>query len=138
MAKKPRKSKAGAAGENHGGAVSKTGNKPAANLGKFAETGGPGRPAGSRNKTGAQALQEVLDSLDRLDAATDKKGKPLYPGGYLVCMAKEQPRAYMALLGRALPRNLKVEASIETSWEDVVNGWNAGPGKRIPPPKPGA
>ena len=110
--------------------VRKTGNKPTENLGKYAEAGGPGRPVGSKNKTGREAMQEILDALADLNTATDKKGKPLYPGGYLVHMGKVQPKAFMTLLARCLPKDVKIEGSIQTSWEDVVKGWNKGPGKR--------
>ena len=116
-------------GEIMGKSVRQTAKKLGRNLGKYAENGGPGRPAGSKNKTGREAMQEILDALVDLNAATDKKGKPLYPGGYLFCMGQEQPRVFAALLGRCLPKDMTLEANIRTPWEDIVKGWNRGPAK---------
>ena len=118
--------------------VRKTAHNPTENLGEYAVTGGPGRPIGSKNKTSREVLQEILDSLADLNAATDKKGHPLYPGGYLVCMGHEHPKAFMTLLARCLPKDVKVEGAIGTNWEDVVAGWNRGPARRKSPSKPGA
>lgn len=61
---------------------------------------GPGRPKGSVNKTTALMKDAIL-------AAAVQAGNDLKPGGgmeaYLVQQAKDQPVAFMGLMGKVLP-----------------------------------
>jgi hypothetical protein len=56
----------------------------------------PGRPKGSPNKTTALLKDSILKAAE---AAGDKAGMT----GYLTSQAKENPVAFMGLLGKVLP-----------------------------------
>jgi len=76
-------------------------------------TSGQGRPKGAANKL-TKALKDMI-----LGALDDAGGQ-----GYLLAQAKEEPKAFLALLGRVLPQEIKgtLEASvivIERSYGEV-------------------
>jgi hypothetical protein len=58
---------------------------------------GMGRPKGAKNKIPRSLKETILASLD------DAGGR-----AYLVQQAKENPNAYMALLGKVLPSDVQV------------------------------
>lgn len=60
---------------------------------------GPGRPKGSQNKTTALLKDAIL-------RAAEKAGGDDGIEGYLVQQAKEEPVAFMGLLGKVLPMQL--------------------------------
>lgn len=59
---------------------------------------GPGRPKGVPNKL-------TLDVKAAIEAAFDKVGG----AEYLAKQAKENPQAFMSLLSKVLPRDMKIE-----------------------------
>ena len=61
---------------------------------------GPGRPKGSVNKTTAQLKEAILEAAEKAGG----KGKLV---GYLTTQAKENPAAFMTLLGKVLPLTLQ-------------------------------
>lgn len=104
---------------------------PASRLGKYAQTGGPGRKKGSKNLTSRAAQQEILDTLAKLNKAkvkdvTTGKLKPKYPDGYLYFLAEDEPKTFAGLFGRCLPRDMTLDATIGLDWEGVVAAWNRG------------
>lgn len=70
-----------------------------AKKGTLPPNAGKGRPAGSKNRTTVLIKEAVEKSFDRVGGAD-----------YLVKMAAEEPKAYMALLAKVLPN--KIEADI--------------------------
>ena len=114
--------------------ANKTGRNRAANLGKHAEAGGPGRPKGCKNLTSRQAQQEILDTLDKLNKAKVKdlgtgKLKLKYPKGYLYFLAENEPKTFSGLFGRCLPRDMTLDANVSMDWQGLVAAWSKGPGK---------
>lgn len=63
---------------------------------------GKGRRPGSKNKWGADLQRTILRSLDKVGGSR-----------YLERMAEEQPVAYMALLGKCVPREMRAEITAE-------------------------
>ncbi len=57
---------------------------------------GPGRPKGSQNKTTVLLKDAILEAATK---AGDKHGMV----GYLKAQAKDNPAAFLGLLGRVLP-----------------------------------
>jgi hypothetical protein len=50
---------------------------------------------------------------------------------YLVRMAGSEPRAFLALVGRTVPQEQKLEASLAGPVKiEVVTGWSEGPHQR--------
>lgn len=69
---------------------------------------GPGRPKGSKNKIPADIRKLVLESFRGVGGAR-----------YLREQARKNPVAYMRLLGRLLPREVRAQVEM-TSLEDLV------------------
>jgi len=63
-------------------------------------TPGPGRPKGSPNKTTVALKEAILLAAEQ--TGQDGKGKGGLTG-YLVNLAKTEPKAFSSLLGRVLP-----------------------------------
>lgn len=63
---------------------------------------GKGRRPGSKNKWGQDLQRTILKSLDRVGGSR-----------YLERMANEQPAAYMGLLGKCVPREMRAEITAE-------------------------
>lgn len=78
-------------------AVTQTKRKP---TGAAAMGAGPGRPKGSVNKTTTLLKEAIL--LAATQVGSDGKGKDGLTG-YLVLLAKHQPKSFASLLGRVLP-----------------------------------
>ena len=68
-------------------------------LGENRGNAGKGRPKGSRNKVNASLKEMILGAL------SDAGGK-----GWLAQQAQENPVAFMALLAKLLPHELKQDA----------------------------
>ena len=64
---------------------------------------GPGRPKGSPNKTTALLKEAILAAAEQVGSDGSGKGKLT---GYCVFLAKNEPKAFAALLGRVLPMQL--------------------------------
>jgi len=62
---------------------------------------GPGRPKGTSNRITNDVRAMVLEALDRAGGAD-----------YLLEQSREQPQAFMALLGKCLPRELNVAHTV--------------------------
>jgi len=77
--------------------VSKTKRKPS---GAAAMGPGPGRPKGSQSKTTKTLKEAILLAAEKV--GEDGKGKEGLTG-YLVGLARSEPKAFSALLGRVLP-----------------------------------
>ena len=111
----------------------KTRSNPASRLGKYAETGGPGRKKGSKNLTSREAQEKLLGTVDKLDKAKIEsgpdKGKPKYPKGYFYFLAEDEPKTFAGLFGRCLPRDMTLDASVSLDWEGLVKAWNRGKAK---------
>lgn len=65
-------------------------------------TPGPGRPKGVPNKTTTAVKEAVLAALDRVGGVD-----------YLARQAEENPTAFMTLVGKVLPLDVKAEATGE-------------------------
>lgn len=63
--------------------------------GKFAGTPGPGRPKGSANKITADVRAMTLEALSKAGGVD-----------YLVKQAEAQPVAFLALVGKCLPKEI--------------------------------
>ena len=63
---------------------------------------GKGRRPGSKNKWGQDLQRTILRSLDKVGGSR-----------YLERMANEQPAAYMGLLGKCVPREMRAEITAE-------------------------
>lgn len=61
---------------------------------------GPGRPKGSTNKTTATLKEAILLAAEKV--GEDGKGKQGLTG-YLIGLARSEPKAFSSLLGRVLP-----------------------------------
>lgn len=61
---------------------------------------GPGRPKGSPNKTTALLKEAIIMAAEQV--GSDGSGKDALTG-YCVFLAKNEPKAFSALLGRVLP-----------------------------------
>ncbi len=77
---------------------------------------GPGRPRGSRNKTGTQARQAILDAFEALGGAE-----------WLMQIAKAEPALFVRLLAACLPRETEtggqvvvIGAQPEPRWDEPV------------------
>lgn len=66
---------------------------------KLPPNAGKGRPAGSVNKVTKQLKEMILGALDELNGQD-----------YLVKQAKENPTAFLTLLGKVLPTTLANDA----------------------------
>lgn len=68
---------------------------------------GRGRPAGSRNKLSSDIRQMVREALDLAGGSA-----------YLLRQADENPTAFMALVGKIIPKELdaKVQAEMIVNW----------------------
>lgn len=69
-------------------------NKKTENIGEGKR--GPGRPKGSVNKTTALLKDAILEAAEK---AGDKRGMV----GYLTDQARDNPNAFLSLLGKVLP-----------------------------------
>jgi len=69
---------------------------------------GPGRPKGSLNKITGNVKSMILGALDDLGGQT-----------WLVEQAKADPRAFMSLLGRILPSEISLDATV-TAHEPIT------------------
>ena len=67
---------------------------------------GPGRPKGSKNKVNHELIEFILAALRK--AGGGKKGAEVK---YLSEMAQKSPAVFGALLGRILPKDVKLEHS---------------------------
>jgi len=66
-----------------------------------------GRPIGSKNTKANELKNMVIHSLDRLGGIN-----------YLVQQAKENPSAYLSLIGKVIPRELSIEVE-KTAWDAI-------------------
>lgn len=73
------------------------------NTGKFGK-GNPGKPKGAVNKVTMDLRQMVLAALDKAGGAA-----------YLQQQAKDNPAAFMTMLGKCLPKDVKIEGDISLS-----------------------
>ena len=64
---------------------------------------GPGRPKGSVNKVPALLKEAIIKAAEQV--GSDGRGKGSLTG-YCVFLAKSEPKAFAALLGRVLPMQL--------------------------------
>ena len=64
-------------------------------------TPGPGRPKGSVNKVPADVRQMVVNALERAGGET-----------YLLAQAKKNPKAFLALVGKCLPKDVNLGAGV--------------------------
>lgn len=64
-------------------------------------TPGPGRPKGSQNKVTKDLRQMVLSALDQAGGEL-----------YLATQADENPAAFLALVGKCLPKDVNLSGSI--------------------------
>ena len=76
---------------------------------------GPGRPRGSRNKTGSQARQAILDAFEALGGVE-----------WLMQIARAEPALFVRLLAACLPRETETAGQVvvigaqpEPRWEDA-------------------
>jgi len=69
---------------------------------------GPGRPKGSPNKITGNVKSMILGALDDLGGQT-----------WLVEAARADPKAFMSLLGRILPSEISLDATV-TAHEPVT------------------
>lgn len=99
---------------------------------KRAGNRGKGRPKGSKNKTTVAVKDAVLGALDEVGGRD-----------YLVTVARENPRAFCALLGRLIPTEVKAEHGGDVSHTVTVvvkrdrNFFGRGPAPRaLAPPSP--
>ncbi|MHB1322327.1 MAG: hypothetical protein ACYCY0_12305 [Acidithiobacillus ferrivorans] len=69
---------------------------------------GLGRPAGSPNKINAGVKSMILGALDELGGQA-----------WLMEQAKADPRAFMSLLGRILPSEISLDATV-TAYEPIT------------------
>ena len=65
---------------------------------------GPGRPKGSQNKLTKDLRAMVLSALDKAGGED-----------YLANQATESPAAFIALVGKCLPKDVNVTASVSLS-----------------------
>lgn len=65
---------------------------------------GPGRPKGSQNKLTKDLRAMVLSALDKAGGED-----------YLASQATESPAAFIALVGKCLPKDVNVTASVSLS-----------------------
>ena len=68
-----------------------------------------GRPKGVRNKLTEDVRQMILGALD---AAGGQK--------YLQTQAKNNPTAFLALVGKIVPRDLNVDATVEVAGKVAI------------------
>lgn len=69
------------------------------NTGQFGK-GNPGKPKGATNKVTRELKEMILGALDKAGGED-----------YLVAQAHENPNAFMALVGKVLPMQLKGEVN---------------------------
>lgn len=67
---------------------------------------GPGRPPGAANKTTALLKDAILKAAEVTGSDGAGKGKLV---GYLTFLAKGEPKAFAALLGKVLPMQITGE-----------------------------
>lgn len=70
---------------------------------------GKGRPPGARNKLGPQ-IKEMVEG-----ALADAGGRD-----YLVKQARKNPKAFLALVGKLIPRDLNVSAEVRHTLVDLI------------------
>ena len=82
---------------------------------------GPGRPKGSSNKV-TKALKDMI-----LGALDDAGGQ-----AYLTAQASENPTAFLSLIGKVLPSEVKndVSGTLFVVWENADGGQASGPAQR--------
>lgn len=73
-----------------------------------------GRQAGVPNKVGAELKEMIMAALDDAGGVS-----------YLVKQAVENPQAFMALLGKVLPLQAKIEHGGTVTLEQIVAGSRA-------------
>lgn len=71
------------------------------------------RTVGSKNTKANELKNAIIASLDRLGGIE-----------YLVAQAKENPTAYLALIGKVLPRDMTIEVD-RSAWEAIDESENA-------------
>lgn len=76
-------------------------------MGGKTRTSGQGRPKGTPNKMTATLKEMILGALD------DVGGRD-----YLAGQAKSNPTAYLALLGKVLPSDIKVSGDVTINFVD--------------------
>ena len=85
---------------------------------------GKGRPKGSKNKAPAEVVRDILATLPRLDtlkhADGPKKGKPVFPGGYLLCIAQTDPSIFAALMRACLPKDMNLNVDLQMSYDEEL------------------
>lgn len=69
---------------------------------------GPGRPKGSQNKVPKEIRAMLREALDNAGGAA-----------YLTQQAKDNPTAFMTLVGKLIPAEVKATVSVKT-WEELV------------------
>ena len=84
-----------------------------------------GRPKGSKNKAPREVVERILGTLDELDALKAKDKKPLYPGGYLLCMGIGDPKTFAALLGRCLPKDVNLTGNLTMTFDQALTDLEA-------------
>ena len=73
-----------------------------------------GRPQGSRD-----IADEWLEAYHRLGGTEG-----------LVKWAKANPNEFYRGATKLFPKDIKLDATVTTNWEDLVAAWNKGPGKK--------
>ena len=85
---------------------------------EFLRNGGPGRPKGVPNKCNIQIIDRILGALDTLDQESlEKHGK-----SYLVMVGQTDPKAFVGILGRVVPKNINLTGDVKMTWGQLLTG----------------
>ncbi|MDA8190917.1 MAG: hypothetical protein M0Z68_05475 [Gammaproteobacteria bacterium] len=86
--------------------------------GRFAKgtAPGPGRPRGSRNKTGTEARQAILSAFEQVGGIT-----------WLVQIARDEPALFVRLLAACLPRETETAGQVVVIGAQAEPRWEDGP-----------
>lgn len=71
---------------------------------------GRGRPKGSPNKVQADVKAMIIEAFEKAGGAK-----------YLVQQSEKNPAAFMSLVGKVLPKDIKAELNVK-GWADVLIG----------------
>ena len=71
--------------------------------------GNPGRPKGAVNKTTADLKAAIMRAFDK--AGGDE---------WLVSLSTENPQAFATLLGKLIPRDLKIDGDLRVNLVDAI------------------